>query len=206
MPPVRDSSRKCITKSGTCGEQKPPPAVHHWPRGRGNPRDNRIENHSVLNLSCVDGAALKSNLPVGAVPGCHGGLGWHAPRGMSARSSARMASRTAMAGGAIAARSGALYGMNCGGALCRLSSQRGAGPVAQWLEPTAHNGLVGGSSPPGPTIFSDLALKFVAVCAPMFAFGSRYHWPIIGQADSLRTDVRADGFVRDEGSPVQICH
>jgi hypothetical protein len=25
------------------------------------------------------------------------------------------------------------------------------GPVAQWLEPTAHNGLVGGSSPPGPT-------------------------------------------------------
>jgi hypothetical protein len=25
------------------------------------------------------------------------------------------------------------------------------GPVAQWLEPTAHNGLVGGSNPPGPT-------------------------------------------------------
>src|SRR5579875_3901119 len=25
------------------------------------------------------------------------------------------------------------------------------GPVAQWSEPTAHNGLVGGSSPPGPT-------------------------------------------------------
>src|SRR5215831_1402881 len=28
---------------------------------------------------------------------------------------------------------------------------RRTGPVAQWLEPTAHNGLVGGSSPPGPT-------------------------------------------------------
>ena len=28
------------------------------------------------------------------------------------------------------------------------------GPVAQWLEPTAHNGLVGGSSPPGPTTHS----------------------------------------------------
>ena len=28
------------------------------------------------------------------------------------------------------------------------------GPVAQWLEPTAHNGLVGGSSPPGPTMIS----------------------------------------------------
>jgi hypothetical protein len=26
------------------------------------------------------------------------------------------------------------------------------GPVAQWLEPTAHNGLVGGSNPPGPTM------------------------------------------------------
>jgi hypothetical protein len=26
------------------------------------------------------------------------------------------------------------------------------GPVAQWLEPTAHNGLVGGSNPPGPTL------------------------------------------------------
>lgn len=25
------------------------------------------------------------------------------------------------------------------------------GPVAQWLEPTAHNGLVAGSSPAGPT-------------------------------------------------------
>src|SRR5262245_6560902 len=25
------------------------------------------------------------------------------------------------------------------------------GPVAQWLEPAAHNGLVGGSNPPGPT-------------------------------------------------------
>src|SRR5882724_1351379 len=30
-----------------------------------------------------------------------------------------------------------------------------AGPVAQWSEPTAHNGLVGGSSPPGPTTQSD---------------------------------------------------
>ena len=37
---------------------------------------------------------------------------------------------------------------------CRIvwgGAARSAGPVAQWLEPTAHNGLVGGSSPPGPT-------------------------------------------------------
>lgn len=30
------------------------------------------------------------------------------------------------------------------------------GPVAQWLEPTAHNGLVAGSSPAGPTTISPL--------------------------------------------------
>ena len=33
----------------------------------------------------------------------------------------------------------------------RVGAAGSAGPVAQWLEPTAHNGLVGGSSPPGPT-------------------------------------------------------
>jgi hypothetical protein len=32
---------------------------------------------------------------------------------------------------------------------CR--QKRAAGPVAQWLEPAAHNGLVAGSSPAGPT-------------------------------------------------------
>jgi hypothetical protein len=31
------------------------------------------------------------------------------------------------------------------------SSGTSAGPVAQWLEPAAHNGLVAGSSPAGPT-------------------------------------------------------
>src|SRR5215467_11117440 len=34
------------------------------------------------------------------------------------------------------------------------TSLRHGGPVAQWSEPTAHNGLVGGSSPPGPTTHS----------------------------------------------------
>jgi hypothetical protein len=38
---------------------------------------------------------------------------------------------------------------------------RCAGPVAQWLEPTAHNGLVGGSSPPGPTTQSDANRRFL---------------------------------------------
>ena len=53
---------------------------------------------------------------------------------------------------AIAARGAKLYG---GRAVppCRRRhfARKSIGPVAQWLEPTAHNGLVGGSSPPGPT-------------------------------------------------------
>ncbi len=40
----------------------------------------------------------------------------------------------------------------------------GSGPVAQWLEPTAHNGLVGGSSPPGPTTHS-----IIRICFPVSA-------------------------------------
>jgi hypothetical protein len=43
--------------------------------------------------------------------------------------------------------------LNAPGRISAPASDRAsfAGPVAQWLEPTAHNGLVGGSSPPGPT-------------------------------------------------------
>jgi hypothetical protein len=33
------------------------------------------------------------------------------------------------------------------------------GPVAQWLEPAAHNGLVAGSSPAGPTSGAALGAK-----------------------------------------------
>jgi hypothetical protein len=42
-----------------------------------------------------------------------------------------------------------MYGVRVG-----LPASERIGPVAQWLEPTAHNGLVGGSNPPGPTMFS----------------------------------------------------
>ena len=40
----------------------------------------------------------------------------------------------------------------------RIDRRTLQGPVAQWLEPTAHNGLVGGSSPPGPTTQSPKSL------------------------------------------------
>jgi hypothetical protein len=41
----------------------------------------------------------------------------------------------------------------------RLARPLAAGPVAQWLEPAAHNGLVAGSSPAGPTIIVHSLLK-----------------------------------------------
>ena len=41
-----------------------------------------------------------------------------------------------------------------------------AGPVAQWLEPAAHNGLVAGSSPAGPTSRSRTWQSFRAVKQP----------------------------------------
>ena len=42
----------------------------------------------------------------------------------------------------------------------RLAARKAAGPVAQWLEPAAHNGLVAGSSPAGPTNIYGVFLNF----------------------------------------------
>ena len=47
-----------------------------------------------------------------------------------------------------------------------VAGDRGAGPVAQWLEPAAHNGLVAGSSPAGPTIFLTSRCR-PSGCAPV---------------------------------------
>jgi hypothetical protein len=46
-------------------------------------------------------------------------------------------------------------------------------PVAQWLQPTAHNGLVGGSSPARPTIFNVFRVYTLLDRSRMFAFSSR---------------------------------
>jgi hypothetical protein len=51
--------------------------------------------------------------------------------------------------------------MGCG---VGLPAPERIGPVAQWLEPTAHNGLVGGSNPPGPTTQSRATGEFLAAC------------------------------------------
>src|SRR6516165_4409267 len=69
---------------------------------------------------------------------------------------------------AIAARGVALYGVRVG-----LPASERTGPVAQWLEPTAHNGLVGGSNPPGPTIFNAFHVRIRFERSRMFAFSSR---------------------------------
>jgi hypothetical protein len=69
-----------------------------------------------------------------------------APQSAQASSTSRRGPRDA---GPIARRARALLD----GAVVGSMSV-GAGPVAQWLEPTAHNGLVAGSSPAGPTTHS----------------------------------------------------
>jgi hypothetical protein len=89
---------------------------------------------------------------------------------------------------------------------CRIGRSRpmslaAVGPVAQWLEPAAHNGLVGGSSPPGPTIFKGLARAFVAIRAQMFTFVHAYHWSIVGQT---LQEKRGGASFGTRGSQVQI--
>src|SRR5262249_25611200 len=78
-------------------------------------------------------------------------------------------------------------GTQCiGSRACRLH-----GPVAQRLEPTAHNGLVGGSNPPGPTIFNAFQGRTLFDRSRMFAFSSRIslvnHWPKPGKHTSFGT-------------------
>ena len=58
---------------------------------------------------------------------------------------------------------------SCEDGLCRLEKdtiQPAVGPVAQWLEPAAHNRLVGGSDPPGPPfcLKSYAEQKFTVPC------------------------------------------
>src|SRR5579862_1317025 len=65
------------------------------------------------------------------------------------------------------------------------------GPVAQWLEPAAHNGLVGGSSPPGPTTFQRLGTGAPRLSRANALFSVTYDWSIIGQAAQMRTNVPA---------------
>jgi hypothetical protein len=43
-----------------------------------------------------------------------------------------------------------------------------AGPVAQWLEPAAHNGLVAGSSPAGPTSEINILQDIPLILGPAY--------------------------------------
>ncbi len=67
----------------------------------------------------------------------------------------------------------------------RLRRQPAAGPVAQWLEPAAHNGLVAGSSPAGPT---NSFKGFFRPCPPRFFLNQRNN-----QRYLFWDGVRADG-------------
>jgi hypothetical protein len=66
----------------------------------------------------------------------------------------------------------------------RHREHRVAGPVAQWLEPAAHNGLVAGSSPAGPT--KDIN-RLRAVILQRGARRTRYvHFSFVGSCEVLR--------------------
>ena len=67
------------------------------------------------------------------------------------------------------------------GVRVRLPAPERIGPVAQWLEPTAHNGLVGGSNPPGPTIFNAFRVRTLLIVRECSLSVHEYHWPIVGQ-------------------------
>src|SRR5215472_13417237 len=84
-------------------------------------------------------------------------------------------------------RRGIVWGMRVG-----LPASARIGPVAQWLEPTAHNGLVGGSNPPGPTIFNALRVRTLFDRSRMFAFSSRIS--LVNRWSKLEAHL-----VRDEG-------
>ncbi|MEY9463511.1 hypothetical protein ABH973_003924 [Bradyrhizobium ottawaense] len=78
------------------------------------------------------------------------------------------------------------------------ASRLAAGPVAQWLEPAAHNGLVAGSSPAGPTKeISDLGRAVAPHRDDRTRYRTRYvrlsfaHWVPFGDLrDCVRQVVR----------------
>src|ERR1700730_18770654 len=66
-----------------------------------------------------------------------------------------------------------------------------AGPVAQWLEPAAHNGLVAGSSPAGPTNEINCLVKDYLAAA-----GSPHQKPHQIRAPFVRDRAYASRFSR----------
>ena len=57
-----------------------------------------------------------------------------------------------------------------------IPRERPVGPVAQWLEPAAHNGLVGGSNPSRPTSHA-LVLTHFPVPMILADFSGSYRRP-----------------------------
>src|SRR4051794_13023662 len=95
-----------------------------------------------------------------------------------------------------------------------LRRPRGAGPVAQWLELAAHNRLVGGSSPPGPTILSrskpwsrdvrwwDILVRHLIVFVPSYLARSRhgvfyFRWPAACCTSSATPSIDAQAIAPD---------
>src|SRR5262249_38654569 len=90
-----------------------------------------------------------------------------------------------------------LAAWHCMGVRVGLPAFERIGPVAQWLEPTAHNGLVGGSNPPGPTIFNDFNVRIRFERSGMLVFSSRIS--LVNRWSNWEAPL-----VRGGGSQVQI--
>src|SRR5262249_28361998 len=78
------------------------------------------------------------------------------------------------------------------------------GPVAQWLEPAAHNGLVAGSSPAGPTnVLNDLGSGRFERTPHCQRYCRRLQRPV---ADRPGSRARVIGMVRaiDNGNAVPL--
>jgi len=84
---------------------------------------------------------------------------------------------------------------------CAIPGSFPVGPVAQWLEPAAHNGLVAGSSPAGPTIFfgGDEGRASAAGAAIERARGRTRVSPLVAQITlcHLRSDLAHLPFIQE---------
>jgi hypothetical protein len=109
----------------------------------------------------------------------------------------------------------AVMPVNDGGTVAgRPRGRSAAGPVAQWLEPAAHNGLVAGSSPAGPTTLmirrrsrtsvvirrSDLFPYFTVIfCCP----NVRRHSRVVRYIPSFCWHIC--WYLNDDGSEIPTC-
>gem|GEM_PF-5114661 len=93
-----------------------------------------------------------------------------------------------------AARCAGAFGRAIDGLASRTYLTR-QGPLAQWLEPTAHNGLVAGSSPAGPTTYRpSLQVRLILTSVKTWnGVILRRSTTCISPRASAQSEIRANG-------------